>query len=1060
MLFQSLTQTLGLICSSLKTNWGHSLAAHYREKYLNYSLVFLAIFVIAVLISFSVLKDRAPAGEQVKTKFRQGKVLASNSWYLESPFVLDDVIASKIERDLYSAFSNQVQGSGEHNYRFIAPANTEFVLTVKVKDSRRTPRIWLYNSEAKMVQNAKMTRFADHIEYRFKTQEEDMYKIKVYFDYANLVALKLSANPEKQVDGLALRKNYMSRALKTLEIDIAANQVKALKELTSKQFEIFKHYKVNPLPSDVASRPLKKTNGRVLIKVKTPGDTWSLASMGIAGRTFEHQDLTKLFGSVDIKLLSGQLPLNMKRFKLYTLQAKSFTRDFIFEQSLKDHGLLVPRQDLVKVIVNGELYGFMELLETPVDHFFEYAQKQDGIIYGYNASAIHNKLRNSKFIEEYGGKSKTSKKGEKQLASVSFANEICKPQMDLFSSFVYGYGAIHGFGHADLAFHHNQRLACINPIPRDVSTGLFSPHFKGDKQDQHATLASAISFYDLIAPKWRPDIVGRSESFLLRDSDGFVPDLSFHWFAQMPASLRYYFSGQNLRDLIEYSKYWNTTISKTKLINRIKNLAESLSLAGNQLYPGQANIMQIISYYLQNAINLVTNHPKTSIDAINQNINPYLASIISAVSTGELKPNEADLQSLASRNAVIDKLGLSAEGLDLTKYNSIINFLYRDETENETRMVFVERLMGTGFSQGDFRLKERKTDQVIEPTRKIVIGSEALRSNKTDLALTKIKANEKLIAYYFKLPKTDSYRYFAANLTGDKHYWGSREIAIGPVVNEAIKTYATEDSARFFDISGNSLRLKTKRPVIDKTLEIAKGYTLRIDKDTELNFENNGCLMVYGSLEVADNTRLKLTGDSWSGVHFVDNQDQDLANIEINNIGDGAYGVSCGWRQFSGGLSFFNTKVNIVNLKIHNSNIEDAMHGLNSEITMSDSEIITCQSDAIDADYSNVAFTNIKLAKSQGDGLDVSGSLVVIRDSKSIDQIDKGLSIGENSNVYVYNSVFSGEAYCIAVKDSSRLHLDEATQLFDCKTKVGEYIKKSYFTKPEVVNLNTDKTSL
>ncbi|MDA1020255.1 MAG: hypothetical protein O2962_01755 [Cyanobacteria bacterium] len=1011
----------------------------------------MAVFVVVVLISFAVLKDRAPAGEQVKTKFRQGKVLASNSWYLESPFVLDDVIASKIERELYSAFSNQVTGSGEYNYRFIAPANTELVLSVKVKDPRRTPRIWLYNSEAKMVQKAKMTRFADHLEYRFKTQEEDMHKIKVYFDYDNLVSLKLNAKPQDGFTALQLRKNYMSRALKTLEIDIAANQVKALKELTSKQFEIFKHYKTNPLPSDVASRPLKKTDGRVLIKVKTPGDTWSLASMGIAGRTFEHQDLGKLFGSVDIKLLSGQLPLNMKRFKLYTLQAKSFTRDFIFEQSLKDHGLLVPRQDLVKVIVNGELYGFMELLETPVDHFFEYAQKQDGIIYGYNAGAIHDKLRNAKFVEEYGGKSKTSKKGEKQLASIAFANEICKPQMDLFSSFVYGYGAIHGTGHGDLTFHDNVRLDCLNPIPRDMTTGLFSPYFKGDKNDQHVTLASAISFYDLIAPKWRPDIVGRTESFLLRDSDGFQPDLSFHWFAQMPASLRYYFSGQNLRDLIEYSKYWNTTTSKTKLINRIKNLVDSLSLEGNQLYPGQANIIQIVTYYLQNAINLVTNHPKTSITGIDKNINPYLARIINAVSAGELKPNEIDLQSLATRNAVIDKLGLSAEGLDLTKYNSIINFLYRDETETEARMVFVERLFDTSFSQGDFRLKERKTDQIIEPTKKIVIGSEYLKTNKTDLALTKIKANEKLIAYYFKLPKTDTYRYFTGNPTGDKHYWGSREIAIGPVVNETPKTYQQEDPVRFFDIAGKSLQIKSKMPVITKTLEIKKGYSLRIDKDSEMVFADNGCLMVYGNLELVNDARLKLTGDSWSGIHFIDTQDQDLRNIEIDNIGDGSYGVTCGGRPFSGGLSFFNTKANIVNLKINDSNIEDAMHVLNSEVTMQDSELITSQSDAIDTDYSNVAFTNIKLAKSQGDGLDVSGSLVLIRDSKSIDQIDKGLSIGENSNVYVYNSVFSAEAYCIAVKDSSRLHLDKATQLIDCQTELGEYIKKSYFTKPEVI---------
>ncbi|MDD9898542.1 MAG: hypothetical protein OXU45_06025, partial [Candidatus Melainabacteria bacterium] len=350
-----------------------------RQKYFNYSLSFLVIFCVALLLSFMLLKDREPAGNKVKTKFKQGKVLASNSWYLESPFVLDEIIADNLERDIFKSFSNKVSGPGEHNFRFLAAKSSELELLAQVKSPAKTPRIWLYDSESKLVQKPKLSRQPGQLSYKFKIQEDDFYKLKIYFDYANLQSLKLLAKVDEKEDPSAMRRAYMQRATKSLEIHISKQQEKALKELTRKQFEIFKHYKVNPLPKDVASRPLKKTGGRVLIKVRAPGDTWSVASMGIAGRTFEHQDLNKLFGSVDIKVLSGQLPLNMKRFKLYTLQAKSFTRDFLFEQSLKDHGLLVPRQDLVKVIVNGELYGYMELLETPASHFFEYAQKIEGI---------------------------------------------------------------------------------------------------------------------------------------------------------------------------------------------------------------------------------------------------------------------------------------------------------------------------------------------------------------------------------------------------------------------------------------------------------------------------------------------------------------------------------------------------------------------------------------------------------------------------------------------------------------------------------------------------------
>lgn len=1025
-----------------------------RQKYFNYSLSFLVVLCVLLALAFVLLKDREPAGQQVKTKFKQGKVVASNSWYLESPFILDEIIADDLQRDLFKSFSDKVSGLGEYNFRFLAAKDTEILVEAQVKNPARTPRIWLYDAESKMVQKPQLSKDAGKLIYKFKINEEDFYKLKVYFDYSNLLSLQLIAKVKEKEDPSQLRKAYMQRAIKTLEINISKQQEKALKELTQKQFEIFKHYKVNPLPSDIATRPLKKTGGRVLVKVRTPGDTWSVASLGIAGRTFEHQDLNKLFGSVDIKILSGSLPLNMKRFKLYTLQAKSFTRDFLFEQSLKDIGLLLPRQDLVKVIVNGELYGFMELLEDSSSHFFEYAQKIDGTIYGFNAGEINDHLRNPKLIEEFNGKSGTKKKYNLSLASYQFADKLCKPNMDLFSSFVYAYAGLHGAAQGDLTFHHNERMDCISVIPRDITSGLYSPFFAEDPRQQRASFAEALAYFDWIAPQWRPLVVGRAESFLLKANVSSQADFSFHWFAHSPASLYYYLKEDNFKDLIESSKYWAGLVSRNNLKRRVENLSYSLGEVAAQLSPDQKQMPRVVAYHLNNAIRLIKDHPKNLIEAEALQGDINLKKIIETLSSGQILVSDWDLKSLATRNQMIEALNLAADGLDLSQLNSVINFLYRQELDDELRIIFVER--GPNFEDGSFELKERGGEhETIKPSVVMDFGSTVYPIDKKKLALAQINRDEKLRAYYFKIPKTDVYRYFGYELTGNKQIWASREFAVSSQSQNEEQNYVKEELEKFFNIDSSRLRFKSSQVLIENTIEIPRNYKLLVDKDQQLRFAANGCLMVYGSVQVAPEAHLDLAPelDTWSGLHFVANEDLSLRNIRVSSIGDGSYGVKCGGRNFSGGVSFFDTKVELENIQVLNSHVEDAMHFLRSEFVMTKSLVSGAQSDAIDADFSNLQINNSKLENSKGDGLDVSGSFVLLKEFESINQTDKGLSVGENSNVFVFESSFSSKDYCIAIKDSSRLYLDSATQLLACKTPIGEYIKKPYFTKPELVRL-------
>ncbi|MDD9898252.1 MAG: right-handed parallel beta-helix repeat-containing protein, partial [Candidatus Melainabacteria bacterium] len=673
-------------------------------------------------------------------------------------------------------------------------------------------------------------------------------------------------------------------------------------------------------------------------------------------------------------------------------------------------------------------------------------------IYGYNAGSIHNKLRDSHFVEEHGGKTK-AKKGARNMTSFDFANSICKPNMDLFSSFIYAYGALHGFGHADLSFHDNSRLNCLSPIPRDVSTGLYSPYFKGDQGNQNPSFALSLAFFDLLAPQWRPDIVGRSESFLLHKANGFEADLSYHHFAHMPATLRYYYKQKNVDDLIDYAKYWAGSVSRGNLKRRVENFSYALGEVAKELSPDQKQMPRVVAYHLRNALQLADTHPKNLISSKASVGSQYLKKIIESVSGQEIKVRDWELRALASRNQIVESLGLPAAGLDLSQAGSVISFLYRRELDDELQVVFLER--GPKLANGNFELVERGGKEAIKPSKVLDLGAKAYPIDKKSLALAQIKPAEKLRAYYFKIPKADDYRYLGYHLSGDKQVWASREFVAGPKIEPVDRSYTKEKLAKFFDIAGRTLSIKAKPPVVEGSLEIPQGYNLVVNQDTKLEFATNGCMMVYGTIKTNPQASLELApvAAGWSGIHFLNNQDLNLRNIKISSIGDSSYGVKCGGRDFSGGVSFFDTKVELENVQVLNSNVEDAMHFLRSELVMKNSLVSGAQSDAIDADFSNLQINNSKLEGSKGDGLDLSGSLALLKGLESINQTDKGLSVGENSNIFVFDSKFSSKEYCIAIKDSSRLYLDLATELVECKTPVGEYIKKPYFTKPSLLKI-------
>jgi len=102
---------------------------------------------------------------------------------------------------------------------------------------------------------------------------------------------------------------------------------------------------------------------------------------------------------------------------------------------------------------------------------------------------------------------------------------------------------------------------------------------------------------------------------------------------------------------------------------------------------------------------------------------------------------------------------------------------------------------------------------------------------------------------------------------------------------------------------------------------------------------------------------------------------------------------------------------------------EDGLNIVNSNFIVDFAEFNETYSDAIDVDFGNGVFQNILMDNigyaGGGDGLDVSGSIVIVEGALFDDVGDKAISVGEGSNLTLKNTIIQNSLVGVASKDGS-----------------------------------------
>jgi hypothetical protein len=157
----------------------------------------------------------------------------------------------------------------------------------------------------------------------------------------------------------------------------------------------------------------------------------------------------------------------------------------------------------------------------------------------------------------------------------------------------------------------------------------------------------------------------------------------------------------------------------------------------------------------------------------------------------------------------------------------------------------------------------------------------------------------------------------------------------------------------------------------------------------------------------------------------------------------------------TGCLNFYNVKFNNNKFDIQNGRCEDSLNIVNSFGKISKINIISAFSDALDIDFSNIFIEDVSIHRAGNDCVDFSGGNYEVNEFNLKNCGDKGVSIGEQSNITIHNILVENANIGVASKDSSKSLINKAI-IKKVEICLSSYNKKQEFFGSNLIVKNID----
>ena len=250
----------------------------------------------------------------------------------------------------------------------------------------------------------------------------------------------------------------------------------------------------------------------------------------------------------------------------------------------------------------------------------------------------------------------------------------------------------------------------------------------------------------------------------------------------------------------------------------------------------------------------------------------------------------------------------------------------------------------------------------------------------------------------------------------------------------------------FVDDVTKRILVKNGNWELNDNLIIPTGYTVVCGEGTRLDLKNNATILSYSPLLFygsEDYPIIIISSDSTGqGIAVLNAGEKSiLEKVVFKNLSAPS---QHGW-QLTGAVTFYESPVEIDGCQLSNNKAgDDMLNIVRSEFEIKNSLFEHILSDALDVDFGKGSIFHTSFVDCGNDGMDFSGSVVDVTECFVNKAGDKGVSVGENSQVNINQMEFKNCYVAAASKDRSQVNI-ENVKISTCEVVFAAYQKKPEF---------------
>lgn len=272
-----------------------------------------------------------------------------------------------------------------------------------------------------------------------------------------------------------------------------------------------------------------------------------------------------------------------------------------------------------------------------------------------------------------------------------------------------------------------------------------------------------------------------------------------------------------------------------------------------------------------------------------------------------------------------------------------------------------------------------------------------------------------------------------------------------PVIEKSLFAPSEIADNSLFQIDGNILFFRKGKHELKEPLVIPKGYRLHFEEGCQIDLQAGAFLWSASPITVRGTEQepvlIHSTDGKGRGFHLMEAKEESVLRYAHF---DGLNTIDVKERRLTGAVTFYESPVIFHHCLFRNNQCEDALNLIRSEFEMYNSIVTLTYADGLDADFCKGKIKGSRFANTGNDGLDVSGSVILIQDCFFDKNGDKAISIGEASDASILSATITNAPIAVAVKDLSTLAVS-TIRLKDCRQGFVAFQKKPEYGTGKII---------